>query len=182
MGRPRAGSIVVCFGALLAAATAALAAPAQAPFGDKVSAAISYYNRASPHVGSAGVLGKGGVAEAKALGFKLIIDLRTAEEGANDAKAAAAAAGISYVNVPVSTKAPTDAQLAQVARLIGDDANLPVLINCETANRVGAFWALYRASLGVPAAVAVEEGRVLGLKPSREGAVRARLGLPPLGG
>jgi hypothetical protein len=44
------------------------------------------------------------------------------------------------------------------------------------------MWALYRASRGVPAAIAIQEGRAAGLKPSREGRVRELLGLPPLAG
>jgi hypothetical protein len=42
------------------------------------------------------------------------------------------------------------------------------------------MWALYRAANGVPPRLAVQEGRTVGLKPSREGAVRKQLGLPPL--
>jgi hypothetical protein len=43
---------------------------------------------------------------------------------------------------------------------------------------VGAIWALYRAAQGVPPAIAVQEGRTIGLKPGREAAVREQLGLP----
>ena len=45
----------------------------EAPFGDRVSAPLFNYTRASPFIASAGTLGEGGVAEAKALGFKTII-------------------------------------------------------------------------------------------------------------
>lgn len=151
---------------------------AAAPFGDLVGPAFSYYNRAAPNIGSAGVLKEGGVAEAKALGFKTILDLRTSEEGADAERALAADVGIAYLNLAVATKAPTPEQVAAFARIVEDPANLPILVHCETANRVGAMWALYRASRGVPAMVAVEEGRTLGLKPSREKAVRERLDLP----
>lgn len=166
--------------ACVVALAAAAAAPAEAPFGDKVGPALTYYNRAAPHVGSAGALAEGGVAEAKALGFKLIVDLLTPEEGAAEEEAEAAAVGISYANVPVSTRAPTPAQVAEVARLLEDAANRPVLVHRETANRVGALWALYRTGRGVPGEVAIEEGRALGLKPGREEAVREILKLPPL--
>jgi protein tyrosine/serine phosphatase len=60
--------------------------------------------------------------------------------------------------------------------VVENAANLPVLVHCHSANRVGAMWALYRASKGVPPAVAVEEGRTAGLK-SREKAVREKLGV-----
>ncbi len=42
------------------------------------------------------------------------------------------------------------------------------------------MWALYRAANGVPGEIAIQEGRTVGLKPSREVAVREQLGLPPL--
>jgi len=167
--------------AILITATGTLsAADVQAPFGDKVSAALMNYNRASPMIGSAGVLGEGGVAEAKALGFTAILDLRSPEEGTAEEAAAAGSAGIGYYNIPVATKSPTDDQVAAFASIVEDARNLPILVHCESANRVGAMWALYRAGKGVPAEIAVEEGRTLGLKPSREVAVRERLGLPPL--
>ena len=152
-----------------------------APFGDKVSAAITYYGRASPMIGTAGLLLEGGVMEAKRLGFKTILSLLTADEGVETERGKAKAAGIKFLNIPVSTRAPTDEQVREFARIIDDPANLPILVHCVTANRVGAMWALYRASRGVPAMTAVEEGRAIGLTPSREKAVRARLGLPPLG-
>ena len=157
-----------------------VAADAQAPFGDKVSNAITYYNRATPFMGSAGALKEGAVAEAKALGFTTIVDLRAPQEGTASEQKTVEAAGLTYINIPVATRAPTDQQVAEFARLVDNASLHPMLVHCQSANRVGAMWALYRTSQGVPATVAVEEGRTLGLKPSRERAVRQRLGLPPL--
>lgn len=164
---------------MLAVAGPAAAQMAQAPFGEKVGA-ITYYNRAAPFVATAGLLAEGGVAEARALGFKTIVDLRGPQEGIAEEEAAARAAGLGYLNIPVTTKAPTPEQLAAFAAAVEDSANWPVLMHCVSANRAGAMWALYRASKGVPPEVAIEEGRAQGLKPSREAAVRAQLGLPPL--
>ncbi len=152
------------------------ASAAEAAFGDKVSADITYYNRALPTVGTAGLLLRDGVAEAARLGFQLIVDLRGPAEGLEQEKAAAIRAGIRYVNIPVTTQLPTDDQVKAFAAIMEDAATHPILIHCHTANRVGAMWALYRAGVGVPAAIALEEGRTAGLK-SREAAVRAKLGL-----
>ena len=151
----------------------------EAPFGDKVSAAIFNYTRASPFIASAGTLGEGGVAEAKALGFKTIVDLRTAEEGTLVEKVEAIGLGLCYVNLPVAGGPPSDEQVARFRAIAEDASNFPVLVHCAAGNRVGALWALYRAGRDVPAEVAVEEGRTLGLRPNREKPVRARLGLPP---
>lgn len=157
------------------------AGPPQAPFGDKVSAAILNYNRASPHVGTSGAYDPAAVAEVKRLGFTAVLDLRGSDEtGVAAVAEAARASGLAYFHIPVTTTAPTDAQVQAFARIAADPANHPLLVNCVSANRVGAMWALYRASAGVDPEVAIEEGRTVGLKPSREGAVRQRLGLPPM--
>ena len=159
---------------------AAQAVAGEAPFGDKVSAAIYNYTRASPFIASAGTLGEGGVAEAKALGFKTIVDLRTAEEGTVVEKVEATGLGLRYVNLPVAGGAPSDEQVARFAAIAEDPSNYPVLLHCAAGNRTGALWALYRARRNVPPEVAVDEGRTLGLRPNRERVVRHRLGLPQL--
>ncbi len=159
----------------------ALAAPAQAPLGDKVSTAIFNYSRATPQIGTSGRFAPVAVAEIQALGFTTILDLRAqTEKGVADVTKAIQASGLRHLNIPIVTKAPTEAQVAEFAVIVENPANYPLLVTCVSANRVGAIWALYRASKGVAAEVAIEEGRTLGLKPSREKAVRARLGLPPL--
>lgn len=183
MGKlPRATLVV----AVLSVLTGLIGAPAHAaesevPFGDKVSAAIVNYNRIRPHIATAGLVRDGGIAELKGLGFTTIIDLRTPPEGTAAEKAAAQAAGLRYFNIPVSKGAPSDDQVRVFAALIEDATNYPVLVHCASANRVGAMWPLYRVRKGIPFSIAVEEGRTVGMKPSRENAVRARLGQPPLG-
>jgi uncharacterized protein (TIGR01244 family) len=163
-------------GFALAADTAA-----EAPFGDKVIAALINYNRATPFIGTSGKYDPSAAAEIKALGFATAIDLRAqSEEGVPETAQAVQAAGLKYINIPVTTKAPTDDQIKEFARLVEDPSNYPILVNCHSANRVGAMWALYRVGAGVPVEVAIEEGRTTGLKPSREAAVRERLGAPAM--
>lgn len=172
--------ILISAAAMVMAGLIALPArAADAPFGDKVSARIVNYNRAAPAIGSAGKLDGGGVAEAKALGFVTIVDLRGATEGTAEERAEAEKVGIAYRNIEVVSEVPSADQVAAFAAIIEDAANQPVLFHCVSANRAGAMWALYRASRGVPAGVALEEGRTLGLHGAREDAVRAELKLPP---
>jgi len=172
---------LVLAGALGAGAQGVRAAAPQAPFGDKVSAAIPNYNRALPQVGTSGAYAAEAVEEIKALGFTAAVELRgDDEEGVAANAEALKAAGLRYFHIPVTSKAPSEAQVAEFARILADPANQPLLVNCVSANRVGAMWALYRAAQGVPPEVAVEEGRTAGLKASREAAVRERLGLPAL--
>ena len=178
--RLRALPLLFCAALLLAALQPKVAGAQEAPFGDKVGAAAVNYNRATPNVGTAGKLGEGRVAALKALGFKTIVDLRGPGEGIEMEKAEVTAAGLRYVNIPVTGKAPAPDQIAPFAAVIEDPRNWPVLVHCVSANRSGAMWALYRAAKGVPGEVAVEEGRAIGMKASRETAVRQQLGLPPL--
>lgn len=151
----------------------------EVPFGDKVSAAITYYNRTQPMIATGGILKPGAMEELKALGFKTIIDLRTPIEGTAEEEAAAKAAGLNYFNIPIANDPPTAEQIRQFAVLVEDKANAPVLVHCVAADRVGEMWALYRASKGIPVGIALMEGRTVGMRAKREDDVRALLGTPP---
>lgn len=48
-----------------------------------------------------------------------------------------------YFNIPVVASAPSAAQ-AEFIRLVKEESNHPMLINCASANRVGAFMMIYR--------------------------------------
>jgi uncharacterized protein (TIGR01244 family) len=158
----------------------AYAAGAEVPFGEKVGRAFTNYDRIRPTIATAGSLKDGAVADLKPLGFVTVVDLRGPKEGTASEKAEVESAGLRYFNIPVTEQTPTDAQVEAFTRIVDEPANRPILIHCSTANRVGAIWTLYQVSKGVPIAVAVEEGRTIGLQPERENAVRARLGEPPL--
>ena len=133
------------------------------------------YTRLKPHVATAGLLRDGAIPVLKALGFATIVDLRSPAEGAGAEQQAAAAAGLRYVNIPVTGGVPTDAQVAEFARVVEDPNNAPLLVHCASANRVGAMWTLYRVRQGIPLAIALEEGRTAGLRPDREAELRKRL-------
>ena len=149
----------------------------QAPFGGEVSSAIGQYNRVSPYIANAGLLHKGGLEEAQRLGFKLIVDLRgRTERGVSREMRLAEKLGIQRINIPVVQRAPEWNQVDELAALIHDPTNYPVLIHCVSSNRSGAIWSLYRARVGISPLTAVEEGRTAGLT-SRETAVRNMLEL-----
>jgi uncharacterized protein (TIGR01244 family) len=162
----------------LAAPPAALAqsVTSEAPPEDRMRHLAVNYSRARPHIATAGLVRTGAIPELKALGFAAIIDLRGADEGANIERRAAEDAGLRYVNIPVTSGAPTDSQVAEFAALVEDTKHFPLLVHCVSANRVGAMWALYRAQVGAPVSLAIEEGRAIGLQPAREIDVRKRLG------
>jgi protein tyrosine phosphatase (PTP) superfamily phosphohydrolase (DUF442 family) len=151
-----------------------------APFGNAVPRMISNYGRAAPGVGIAGQPTVAGIDAAHELGFAVMVDLRQPEEPGVAAEAARAAdLGLRRLSVPMPARPgpELDAFLEQLTGILNEGANYPILLNCGTANRAAAAWTLYRAKKGVPATVAIEEGRALGLT-SREALVREVLGLP----
>lgn len=153
-----------------------------APLGGDVSNDIVNYSRAAPHVGISGALKGDGVAQAKALGIKLIIDLRQpSEDGVADNDVQAEALGIARLHLPFPSDDTAWAQISILEEVFADPTNYPVLLHCGSANRAAAAWALYRARVGVDPVTALEEALALGLT-SREPFVRDQLGLPVAAG
>ena len=151
-----------------------------APFGDRVSENIFNYSRVSPNIGISGRLNEAGIKEAQEVGFALIIDLRQpTEDGVDMEKRVTDKLDLPYRNVPFSSDETVWNDVDEIASLLNDSANYPVLIHCGSANRAGAFWALYRARDNVDPVIAIEEGRAVGLS-SRENQVRKLLSLPIL--
>jgi uncharacterized protein (TIGR01244 family) len=154
----------------------AYAAGPEAPFGDKVGRSFTNYDRIRPTIATAGLLKGGAVAELKPLGFVTVLDLRDPKEGTASEQADVESGGLRYFNIPVSEQVPTDEQVEAFTHIVEDQANQPILIHCSTANRVGAMWTLYQVRKGLPVAIALEEGRTIGLQTEREKAIRVRLG------
>lgn len=147
--------------------------PGIAPFGDQIAEQrLPLYHRVAPLVAIAGPIEDEGVVEAKRVGFAMIVDLRPAEEIASE-KQHAEFARIRYANLPVQDL-PTQEQVKQFSDLLADRSNLPLLLHGGTTDQPGAMWALYRASLGVPPNIALDDGITAGLQQSTS-AVRTRL-------
>jgi uncharacterized protein (TIGR01244 family) len=120
-------------------------------------------------------------AALSADGFRVYVDLRTEEEGLDAARAAAAAAGLAYVSIPVGDEADLDlAAVRSLDAVLDDPARGPVVVACASGNRSGALLALRAFWLeGRPAEEALELGKRAGLT-RFEPQVRTLLGLPPL--
>lgn len=150
----------------------------QAPFGAQIPAnGVQNYSRPAPYLATGGLVDPAAMDALAKLGFKTVISLNTEKEGSRAEAPLVEKAGMKFINLEVSTLAPTPEQSAALAKAIEDPANYPILLHCESANRVGAAWALYRAGKGVAKETAIEEGRGIGLKPNREADVRKQLGL-----
>ncbi|MFN8006682.1 MAG: protein tyrosine phosphatase family protein [Terriglobia bacterium] len=106
-------------------------------------------------------------AKLKASGYRSVLNLRTAEEGVNleEEKSAVEKAGMRYVNIPVVSTAPAPAQVKQFLVVVQDKTLQPMLIHCASANRVGAFWMIYRVLVqNWSVEKALQEATQIGLK------------------
>ena len=74
------------------------------------------------------------------------MSLRTGDEGVDlfRERALVEKNKMRYFNIPVISSAPQPQQANEFLRLVRDPSNHPMLINCATANRVGAFMMIYR--------------------------------------
>lgn len=84
-------------------------------------------------------------ADLKALGIKTIVNL-TSDDAEPNEKGMAEAAGLAYVQIPMTTHTPpTPAQLAQFLDLVNDPASQPVYVHCVGGrHRTGVMTASYR--------------------------------------
>jgi protein tyrosine/serine phosphatase len=83
-------------------------------------------------------------AELKKLGIKTVIDLR--EDSLKDSGNMARAAGLQYINIPLTTKrASTSEQTEYFLRLVNNQTNWPVFVHCKGGrHRTGEMTAIYR--------------------------------------
>lgn len=174
-------ALLLCPPALLrhpAAAQDTAPMPGLAPTGDKISEQrIPFYHRGTPVIALSGPLTEEGVREAKRVGFSAILDLQADPARAANERRNAEFARIRYHHLPLRAPAPSGEEVQRFAAVLADPANLPLLVHGASPDQSGAMWAAYRASLGVPPAIAVLDGQTAGLHGSRD-AVRAALGLP----
>lgn len=77
-------------------------------------------------------------------GFRSVLNLRTAQEGAEAEKELVEKSGLRYINIPVLTSALNDQMVEDFIKAVNEKSNHPMLIHCGSANRVGAFWMIYR--------------------------------------
>ncbi len=134
----------------------------QVPKASDLSSYVVNYNRASAMRATSGSMEKGAASELAQKGIKVFIDLRQTEEGLSQVREEATKAGASYFNIPIGHQGITAAQVKEFTEVY-ESAGAPVLIHCASGNRVGALWAAYRLSKGVPSAVAFKEGDDAGI-------------------
>src|SRR4029450_3700067 len=106
-------------------------------------------------------------AKAAAGGFHSVLSLRALGEGIDLTKERSLVEknGLRYFNIPVVSSAPRAEQADEFIRLVKEKSNHPMLINCATANRVGAFMMIYRVvEQGWNEEKALDEALKIGLR------------------
>ncbi|HEY6392521.1 MAG TPA: tyrosine-protein phosphatase [Bryobacteraceae bacterium] len=80
------------------------------------------------------------------IGVKTVIDLREADERAQAEEGVVTAAGMKYVNVPMTgLTPPTEAEIARILGILEDDNASAVFVHCKQGvDRTGAVIAAYR--------------------------------------
>jgi len=105
-------------------------------------------------------------AKLAAHGYRAVLSLRTASEGIDlkHEQEAVENAGMRYVSVPVVSSAPKPEMVDEFIKAVKNKDNYPMLIHCGNANRVGAFWMIYRVvEQGWTEEKALEEATKIGL-------------------
>ena len=105
-------------------------------------------------------------AKLAANGYRAVLNLRTASEGADlqRERESVEKVGLRYVNIPIVSNAPRPEQVDEFIKAVKNPDNQPMLIHCASANRVGAFWMIYRVvDQGWPEEKALDEATKIGL-------------------
>ena len=140
---------------LLATVNSALAAP----FNERTSVSSSRkgkkiedlpnFHKVHPYLYRGGEPSLKGVRKIKEMGVKTIIDLRAPTKLAKREKKYAQSIGLKYVNLPMSSKAPTQKQVDTFLKTIDDGKanNEPVFVHCQHgSDRAGCMVGIWRVT------------------------------------
>jgi uncharacterized protein (TIGR01244 family) len=149
-----------------ASAGAGAAAPTSAAIPEPRFPELPNFHRVDEHVFRSGQPGADGFARLKTLGVRTVLNLRFEREQGRAEEAAAKAAGLQYLSIPMyPLLPPTRAQIAQALALLEDAQSWPVLVHCQAgSDRTGVVVACYRiAHEGWSAARAIQEAMGYGM-------------------
>jgi len=133
-----------------------------------------------PHLVSSGQFSEEQMAKLPGLGYRTVIQLRSAtEEGSGWEEAKAQELGLSFVRIPVAgTEGLTEENARKLDEALRQRRQGGTIVACNSGNRVGGLFALKAHFCdGVPAEQALEFGKKAGLIKA-EPEVRKVLGLP----
>jgi protein tyrosine phosphatase (PTP) superfamily phosphohydrolase (DUF442 family) len=106
---------------------------------------IKNFDRVDTHVYRGGQPTNEGFRYLAGIGVKTIIDLREADGRSVAEEKAVTAAGMKYVNVPMTgLTPPTEAEITKILAMMEDGTTGPVFVHCRRgADRTGAVIAAY---------------------------------------
>jgi uncharacterized protein (TIGR01244 family) len=124
---------------------------------------VAYYKVGEDYL--AGQLPIEGFENAQKQGIKTVVNLRPSDEQTGfDERKIVETLGMSYVNIPVSSKSLAADKADQFLYFM-KTAQRPVIVHCGSANRASGFWALYLVKeKSVPPAEAVALAEKTGLR------------------
>ena len=107
---------------------------------------IKNFYQVDQHVYRGGQPTKPGFDYLSKLGVKTVIDLREADGRSKAEERLVTAAGMKYVNVPMTgLKAPTESETSKILAILEEQGSGPVFVHCKRgADRTGAVIAAYR--------------------------------------
>jgi uncharacterized protein (TIGR01244 family) len=132
---------------LVAVAIVVSIAAAQSQVKKSTVPGITNFAQVETTVACAGAVTPAAVAGIKQMGFASIINLRLDNEKGADIEAEAAAAkaaGIHFVHLPLSGTAPDPAVADHFLKIIAEPGNQPAFIHCASGNRAAAMWLIKR--------------------------------------
>ena len=131
-------------------------------------AGVTNFRQVKSTVACAGATTPEAMRGIKDMGFSSVVNLRLASEnGANvEAEGAAAeAAGLKYIHIPMNGAAPEAAVFDQFIAAARVQANHPMFVHCGSGNRAAVVWFAKRMLVdGWTLERASEEAEALGLR------------------
>lgn len=132
---------------LLVVIAAALAVTAYAQAVKTTVPGVTNFAKVESTVACAGATTPAAMAEVKKLGYASVINLRQASEAGADIEAetaAAKAAGLNYVHLPLNGASPDPAVADRFVEAARDPRNQPMFVHCASGNRAAAMWMIKR--------------------------------------
>ena len=114
--------------------------------------------------------------------FKVVLNLRTEQEGSLDEKPKVEALGMEYFNIPIGREGFSPQIVSKFRDILAESANRPILIHCASSNRVGAMWYIHQVLEGESESSALEEAKKAGLRLRNPRRTRQRLRRPEQAG
>ena len=113
-------------------------------------AGATNFQRLDVNFASGGATTADAFAALQKLGFRTVINLRTASEPGADLEGEAKAlsqTGLKYFSLPFSPSAPDVAAVDKFLEVVKDSSSQPVYIHCASGQRANAFWLIKRVAV-----------------------------------